>query len=216
VNVPRNLSLGQYLYRHLASFLPTDTSSLWFSLNGQPIKWNFPTGVLYSVAGPPIPSDALCVSLNFENFPGGKLLRCDSRNTASAFFCHSFKEAIFTATESLSFLEANPVNLIEQSVVDQDLTAFTASFEPWLALARSWIRWPIRVFVKASEKLVFVAVPKEEAVTVGAVMGRVGIECPETVDIQGIQIPVDAKVEDVFPLLVSPDGWLYLVPQVNL
>jgi hypothetical protein len=214
VNVPRSLSPGQYLYRHYSSLLPPDTSSLWLSIGRQPIKWHFPAGVLYSAYGPPFATDSLSISVNFEDFVASKMLRCDSLNTAAAFFCHSFKEATFTATQSLEFLDSNRdiAQRIEGSAADGDFNAFTAAFGPWLAQTNEWKRWPIRVLVKAEERLVFAGVVREEGATVGAALLRAGIQAQETVDIQGIQIRADASLEEVFPLLVNADGWLYIVP----
>jgi hypothetical protein len=214
VNLPRNLNLGQFAYRNLANFLPPDTASLWFSVAGRPVGWHLPAGVLYSAYGPPFPTEALEIAANFDDFPKGKVLRCDSRATVSAFFCHSFKEAVFAASGALDFVQENAQieQAVEESVLERDLAAFTRLTAPWLGGAAAWAIWPIRVFSKAHDRLVFSGVPKEEGATVGSAVTRVSIECPPDVDIQGIRISRDAAIAEIFPLLVGPDGFLYIVP----
>jgi hypothetical protein len=205
-NVPRNLSLGHYAHLHLPQYIPSPCSSLWFSHGGDPTRWQLPLGVLHSLLSRP--RDVLHIAAHFTDFPAGSVLRCDSLETARAAFCHAVKESRHIAH---GIDGAESARAIETALADDDFIAFEEVAASWIAGVAEWRQWPIKIAIREGKRVVLAAIARQEGAKICDAVVHAKVECPEEVDIQGIMISATSVIEDVFPLLVSPDGFLYVV-----
>jgi hypothetical protein len=205
-NVPRNLSLGHYAHLRLSQFIPSTCSSLWFSHQGEPIRWQLQLGVLHSVLSRS--REALHIAAHFTDFPAGKVLRCDSIDAARAAFCHTVKESRYIATRVVG---AESARAIEAALEGGNFAAFEEIAAPWTSGIAEWQQWPIKVVVREERRVVLAAIARQEGAKICDAIVHAKAECPEEVDIQGIMISATSEIEDVFPLLASADGFLYVV-----
>ena len=213
-NAPRSCSLGTFLHLKLATFFPDDTKNLWFAHSSQAVKWWFPIGVLYDLYAPESEDQKyLDIDVNFDNFPDSSVPRCESKDIASYYFSHSFKESTFLTDQNLQLIQSQAEihQKIEKCIEDNDYD----NFQQLLALKiaakdiKQWDRWPIRVINK--EKVMVPGFLKvEEGQKVEDVLNSKSLECDKVI-VQGINIDKGLSLEDVVPLLMSPDGFLYMV-----
>jgi hypothetical protein len=207
-NVPRNLSLGHIAAHRLWHFIPDPCASLWFSVGGQPANWKVPSGVLYSGLGLTFPTDVLRVSLRFDDCPTSEVLHWDYVDVISFCFWESVRQAHGIA--GVPCRSGTP-GAFEAAALSGNFALFAATFDCWFSSKDTWAKWPVRIWERATGRLVGSAVDNRHGVTVRDTVRHTILECPDSVDIQGILISASAPIEEIWPLFTGPDGFLYIV-----
>uniref|UniRef100_H2YCV1 Autophagy protein 5 n=1 Tax=Ciona savignyi TaxID=51511 RepID=H2YCV1_CIOSA len=67
-------------------------SEVWYEFNGQPLKWQYPCGLLFDLH---CESSVLpwVITVHFHNFPTGELIRCSSEKAIESNYLSMLKEA---------------------------------------------------------------------------------------------------------------------------
>jgi hypothetical protein len=192
VNAPRVLSLGTFVWTNLAPFLKVDTRDLWFSVDGQRIKWELPIGVIFDALGRAV----LDIVVRLDEFPQADVLRCDNAQIVSSNFDHTFKASSFATTGNLQLVELN-TNIhrnIEACVVERNWSTFEQLLAIKLNSIDQWRRFPVRFVLQ--DLTVQQRLLQRGAVVSGTTHG---------IAVEGI------AVEEAVAGLIYPDGFLYLV-----
>lgn len=209
-NAPRCMSLGTFIHTRMTYFLKESTRELWFSFEGRPLKWQLPIGVLYDALCPTDKFTPLRIEVKTENLPND-ILRCESIDDTSSFFCHSFKESLFLTDGNSEILQMNvgihknmELQLSERNV-DKYMELFTAR----LANVAHWKMYPLKFVTKELNIIqCFPEVNPEQ--TIGdVVVTKMPDFAEETVLIHGIRIPTSTKLCEIVDSLLYPDGFLY-------
>ncbi|CAG8609105.1 10404_t:CDS:2 [Ambispora gerdemannii] len=78
-----------------------DDAEIWYDVDGTPLKWHYPIGLLFDLhtgyrpdsnSPPPLPWP---VTVHFKNFPADKLIRAQEIDATQDFFMSMIKEADF-------------------------------------------------------------------------------------------------------------------------
>ncbi|CAG8629848.1 autophagy protein Apg5-domain-containing protein [Gigaspora rosea] len=78
-----------------------DDAEIWYDVDGTPLKWHYPIGLLYDLhtgyrpdsnSPPPLPWP---VTVHFKNFPADKLIKAQAIDATQDFFMSMIKEADF-------------------------------------------------------------------------------------------------------------------------
>jgi autophagy-related protein 5 len=78
-----------------------DDAEIWYDVDGTPLKWHYPIGLLFDLhtgyrpdsnSPPPLPWP---VTVHFKNFPADKLIRAQAIDATQDFFMSMIKEADF-------------------------------------------------------------------------------------------------------------------------
>ncbi|OHT07224.1 hypothetical protein TRFO_01393 [Tritrichomonas foetus] len=212
-NAPRNSTLGLFVYSKISVFLPEDTRNIWFSYDFKPVKWTLPIGVLYDVL---IPSSDEFTPLRIEvktaDFPEGNIIRCESQEIASYYFCHSFKESLFLTDKNMDLtqrnagLHQNIVKAVDQHDYETYKELFSLRFDNPIS---QWDKWPIRI-VKSDLTIVQAYLQVEPGQTVSTILNARNLDSNEVI-INGVSIKKDAPLEEVVPILLGADGFIYIV-----
>ncbi|KAH0785994.1 hypothetical protein GPJ56_010128 [Histomonas meleagridis] len=208
----RTISLGYFTYNFLGYFIEKEENlkDMWFCAEGQPIKWQLPLGVIYDVLRPNVETfSPLTIEVRFDNFPEGKVLRCDSFQTAIQFFNHTFKESCFLAYGNCNLVQANTDihKNIAESVVENDYSKFKNLFELHTKEISSWKMWPIK-FLDKEFNVTNSLLTAEDGQTLKSALEFKGINA-EKVTIHGVNIPLESPLKDLMSIMVYPDGFLY-------
>ncbi|XP_015753199.1 PREDICTED: autophagy protein 5-like [Acropora digitifera] len=65
---------------------------MWFEYDGQPLKWHYPIGVLFDLYGSSA-SLPWNLTVHFQKFPEGKIIRCPGKEAIESLFMSAVKEA---------------------------------------------------------------------------------------------------------------------------
>ena len=212
-NANRAISLGYFAYNFLGYFIDDqeDLKDMWFCSEGQPIKWQLPLGLIYDIFRPSKDDlSPLNIELHFDNFPEGKVLRCDSFQTVKQMFNHSFKESCFLAYSNNNLVQAN-TNIrrkIAKSVIDKDYSKFLPLFELHTKNVSTWKMWPIKL-VDKEFNITNDFMNVEEGQTLRSALEFKGIKPDRNVTIQGIDVPLETPLKDLMSAMMYPDGFLY-------
>ncbi|XP_057195595.1 autophagy protein 5 isoform X2 [Triplophysa rosa] len=79
--------------KHFLKVMKTeDVEEIWFEYEGSPLKWHYPTGVLFDLhaSNTALPWN---ITVHFKNFPEHELLHCASNSVIEAHFMSCIKEA---------------------------------------------------------------------------------------------------------------------------
>jgi len=86
--------LKRKILEHFSVYIDVDKcEDLWFEYNGVPLKWNYPTGVLYDMQSHSSCDLPWCVTVHFQSFPKDKLLACTTEEQIKWHFFSTLKEA---------------------------------------------------------------------------------------------------------------------------
>lgn len=219
-NAPRLLSLGVFIHLKLKSFFPNDKiQDIWFSYNDKYLKWTLPIGVIYDslVEGNETTFTPLSIKVKFEKFPSNNCVRCESIERAQYYFCHLFKESLFLTDKNQELLTQNDrihqniENSLQSGDYESYITQFQKRFEKEIS---NWKKWPIKLVVDA-----------EQATVPSLATAYLDVNDDQTIEdvlkfrefsdkkafVQGIEINHSAKLSEIVPLLINPDGFFYIV-----
>jgi len=212
-NVPRGSNIGIFVYSVLSEEIGESCEDLWFSLNGYPIKWQYPIGVIYdSIIKPSGQFQPITIQVNRSKFPSGPIIRCSSAAIASHYFCHSFKESTFLVEGSLSILQQN-IGLhsaIERSVLSRNFEEFsdlTSKKGPY----EDWKKWPIRVYDSNKNQCLNCFLSIEPGQTIKTALMERGFSEKDNVICQGISLSTELQLSEIVHQLINPDGFIYFI-----
>jgi len=198
---------------------PSKIDEIWYECNGTILRWQFPIGVLYDLYGGdrfPWP-----ITVHFQNFPSGQILRCPEIDTVQKNFMNMLKEANY-----LKHGDSSKINLL--SINDQsDLWEGVKTNDPvqyWKGnnkLAATTLKnAPIRFCIPGQPPIQEPISPFEESKerTLGSILSQVFPEDfptgnPSTqlkVIVQGITPPLDTPVIWLTENLSHPDNFVYI------
>eukprot|EP00050_Salpingoeca_kvevrii_P007008 m.293223 g.293223 ORF g.293223 m.293223 type:complete len:266 (-) comp12749_c0_seq1:181-978(-) len=90
---PRGVYLSMCNAKISAHFGRPEDAEVWYEVDGRPLKWNMPVGVLYDVFN----TDGTlpwAVTVHFQDYPS-TLLPCPNLSATESFFLNAVKEAAF-------------------------------------------------------------------------------------------------------------------------
>lgn len=218
-NAPRLLSLGVFIHLKLKSFFPQDhVQDMWFSYNNKVLKWTLPIGVIYDCL---ITDNStftpLSIKVNFEKFPSNIGLRCESIERAQYYFCHLFKESLFLTDKNQELLTQNERihQNFENSLQSGDFQTYINLFEKRFEKdVTNWKKWPIKLVIGAEEEnipsLATCYLDVSDNQTIDDVLKFREFSDKKSI-VQGIEINHSAKLTEIVPLLINPDGFFYIV-----
>jgi autophagy-related protein 5 len=211
-NAPRCVSLGTFAYRALDHFLGEESRDLWFSHNGNPLKWHLPLGVLYDALTPDLSVfQPLTVEIHTGDFPAA-LLRCDSPATASAYFRHAFKQSL-QLTDGNQELITHHSGLhqhLERALVEADFSAFSDRFRLRIQSIPHGRQWPIRIVRRDLSVIQAFIEVGEGGQTLQDALNAKDVHAT-ALAIHGIPIEPTAPLAEIAALFLNPDGFVYVV-----
>ncbi|CAG8500726.1 1912_t:CDS:2 [Paraglomus brasilianum] len=109
-----------------------DDAEIWYDVDGTPLKWHYPIGLLFDLhtgyrpdsnSPPPLPWP---VTVHFKNFPADKLIRAQAIDATQDFFMSMIKEADFLrngSTKKVMNLSKND-QFIEDSLLSRKMLQY--------------------------------------------------------------------------------------------
>lgn len=210
-NVPRCLSLGYFTYLKFTRYIDIECKELWFTCDKVVLKWNLPIGVLYDALIPKSQTpEIMNITLHNTEFPINQVLRCENIDSAISYFTHSFKESSFVMNENMEFFQRDTkiTSRLIDAVISNNFDDYDKDFAKRLEDMAEWKMWPV-VIVKKDLTVLKSLLPVEPNQTVQSALQNKNVEA-ETVMIQGISINSNVPLAELFPLLMNPDGFLYI------
>lgn len=211
-NAPRCTSLGTFIHTRLAYFLKESTRELWFAFEGKPLKWQLPIGVLYDALCPTDKFTPLRIEVKTENLPND-ILRCESIDDTSSFFCHSFKESLFLTDGNSEILQMN-VGIhknMELHLSDRNIDKYMELLSARLVNRDHWKMYPLKFVTKDLNIIQCFPEVNPEQTIKDAIVTKIPDFADETVLIHGIKISTSAKLCEIVESLLYADGFLYAV-----
>ena len=209
-NVPRCISLGAFVYRQLGYFITDRCPDLWFEHDNRALKWYLPVGCIYDALCPSEgPVESLSVAIHKEGVDKQKdVIRCESAEATASYFCQSFKESMFLTEGNILPSQETTHQRIEMCVRNKDYESFSEIFPSRFKTFGSWKIWPIKFIGKdLSVHTAFLPVDGTDQ-TIKDAMALARVE-GESVLVHGVKIDVSAKLTELMPVLLSPDGFFY-------
>ena len=212
-NILRSLNLGLFVYEKLSHFIPEKCPDLWFELNGAPLRWQLPIGVIYDCYT--YDSDKveiLPITIHTTNFPPQTLIRCDERSTALNIFCHSFKQSLHATYEKIEFLQQN--TNFHKSLANFLLLNKTSDalliYEQRIGEPEKWKNYPIRIVNHTTLTTTLALSPINENKTISDILQMKGFSAENKFFIEGITVDPSTPLSKAVPFLMNPDGFLYI------
>jgi len=215
-----------------AAIVPDDDNRLWLEYDGKPIRWHYPTGVLYDSANSAAQEPELPwrMVVRFQNFPQDELMSCHDQDACRQVFFNALKEA--------TFLKDGNVNSIMSLPLDEQDTLWNALMGLSLQDGTGGILGPDvesmgidfrRVIASLQEGSQMDRVPVKlhtdgrtllkpqpslnssgQASSIADVLQSIGREDSEC-RIQGIVVPTCTAVEALYKGFTSLDQFLHIV-----
>ena len=214
---------------HLRSFAIELVPDVWFEYNGIPLKSNLPVGVLFDLFHPHAVRSSWKITVRFRDFPEDQILHCCTRENAEKHFMHSLKQALHSLHGSTRSF--NAINTEDQSAVWEccnsgNRQGYECVAKGVRSCSKELVRSiPIRfLFVSAQVQVITVQKPcrafvdeaRSQVATLKNVLEQIApsicLEDHEVV-VQGIVIPLESPVYDLWLSLAHADFYLYAIVQ---
>lgn len=212
LKVPRYIPLGLFTFQKFSEFIGVSCHDLWFSIDGKPIRWNLPIGVLYDTyITKEKYGDTLQIGVNMSNFPNdSNVLRCDSMNLVSFSFCQAIKESSFVMHQTTDFITNNQG--IQQKILDSILENNFVEYQKLdnirLGDKETQKYLPLKLIEKDGRIIqAFTEISTEQTLSDVCMDKELFID---SVIIQGIEISSEITLDKLIPL-AFPDGFIYAV-----
>ena len=212
---------------HLRSFAIELVPDVWFEYNGIPLKSNLPVGVLFDLFHPHAVRSSWKITVRFRDFPEDQILHCCSRENAEKHFMHNLKQALHSLHGSTRSF--NAINTEDQSTVWEccnsgNRQGYECVAKDVRSCSKELVRSiPIRfLFVSGQAQVITVQKPcrvfvdeaRSQVTTLKSILEQIApsisLEDHEVV-VQGIIIPIESPVYDLWLSLAHADFYLYAI-----
>lgn len=206
MNVPRCISFASFFHKKFEFEINGSCNDFYMMSGGRHIQPNLPAGFIYDSFYPPNSQfSVLEIFIKKGNFPSTGVLRCPSQEVADKFFNHAFKNALFLQNDNTVLFQQYsklPENILE-AVKSQNFEKFAEQQKIVENNSKTWNKWPIKALSSEGKVTNHFAVPKDGQ-TLKDILNV------DTVTIHGIEVDANTLVTNVIPLLLYPDGFLYV------
>lgn len=81
--------------KHFIKYITSEKQDqmMWLSYNGQPLKWHYPTGVLFDLLVDPEEQLPWNLTVHFDKFPENQIFKFNNKEAVESYFMASLKEA---------------------------------------------------------------------------------------------------------------------------
>nr|NP_001071885.1 autophagy protein 5 [Ciona intestinalis]CAJ31265.1 autophagy protein 5 [Ciona intestinalis] len=95
--LPRSSYLSLFtskMVEHFSHYMEEEKrGEVWFEFNGNPLRWHYPCGLLFDLHCDTTSDLPWPITVHFQNFPQGELIRCNSEKEIQAHYMSVIKEA---------------------------------------------------------------------------------------------------------------------------
>lgn len=202
---------------------------MWFEVNGAPVRWHLPIGVLFDLAAAQDPGGGAAVPWNitvhFDKYPDKEILKCDSRESVETLFMSSVKESdqLKHGGKVVSAMQKKDHAQLWQGLQNDKFDQFWAVNRKLMESSSDgggFKHVPVRMFSAADGQMLpqrlFKTVDPEtraKATLADLVAATFPDQSPEEVSVltQGIRPSNDTPLQWMAEHLSYPDNFLYLI-----
>jgi autophagy-related protein 5 len=217
------------------SSFQSNGDEVWFDVNGVPLKWHVPVGVLFDLMATQHADGSAvlpwALSVNFHSYPSGELMRCASEEAIRSLYTNSLKEANYLKHGDggrVNKLTLDDSNNLWTGLLRHDFDIFWSANEKLVCADAADLKCvPLRICERDKPTTQALFVPLDDAGeqrTLADLLRSVlpdrfahlsnatpNTGRPPIVVVQGIAPPLDTSVFWLATHLAHPDNFLYVI-----
>lgn len=165
------------VHNHFATYAPALSDGMWFEFNGNPLKWNFPIGVLYDLYiheqyknpnnndnndGKIDQNDdpVWKIIVHFQSYPSEDvIMRCDNINAVKILFFNYLKQSLFLAynnINAIASLKKDDQNALWNGVCTADYNLYFPIYQSLFGRISNkhskMMRYPFRIILRGFDE----------------------------------------------------------------